>query len=654
MKKLSLVLLSVFLLASGSSAQDPRQLVLANSPAYEAAAIPLRSSSPQQYEFSQAVLGDVLRLLAHDAGISFFSLPTEADGADTLVTFNITSSPFKALETLASANGVALIYDEGIWYMRPANDKELIGRTYFIKYNSLESVTSSGGGSGGGGGSSSGLNTGISLQGNTSTFTVEPSALLEDIRELLDLQTTGFSANIAGSVTVDSLGQTVAPATLINDQSLMTSNNTNSSTGKVIWNSDTNSLYVVATRQQHQWIEAYLASADQPQSLIALEVKFFETSKDPKEQFGLDWTGTLGKGYEGVFFTPDPPAAGTPATPRAAGDAENIFGLVNPNRLGDFAAPTTAVLSLDDVRVRLRALVDDSKTTTVSYPRMLTLNNREVVLRSVINQPVLASSSSTSVGAGATTTSSVDYLPIGTVLNILPKTMSDDQILLNISLTISSILTTENIEGNPFPVASSRVYSAPVLVGSGYTVAIGGLDEADESVSNVGVPILGRIPLFGTAFSYRDRAKSRKNLLMMITPTLVDSRGGGLPDEPQAVVRQTPEKTAKPRIFADGTLVQDISEFPQALEALSNELDVLTQTVREGRSSKQVIEKLAELNEATELTVRKIRLTIEQNPDSWEELRPYEIGFVEMTDRVGRIRRDSKKSDYDRKFPFNF
>ena len=170
-------------------------------------------------------------------------------------------------------------------------------------------------------------------------------------------------------------------------------------TAKVIWNSDSNTLYVVATRQQHQWIEGYLASADRPQPLIAVEVKFFETSKDPREQFGVDWTGVLGG--NGVNAT-----LGEMSTE------------VNLDRIGDTLAPQTAVLSIDDVNLRLNALIQDQDVSIVSYPRVLTLNNREVVIRSVINQPVLGSSSSSSLGAGATTTSSVTYLPIGTVINL--------------------------------------------------------------------------------------------------------------------------------------------------------------------------------------------------------------------------------------------
>src|SRR5690606_11666180 len=66
---------------------------------------------------------------------------------------------------------------------------------------------------------------------------------------------------------------------------------------KVIWNSDSNSLYVVATRQQHQWIEGYLAAADQPQPLVSVEVKFLEINKDPQSELGIDWTGTLSGGW---------------------------------------------------------------------------------------------------------------------------------------------------------------------------------------------------------------------------------------------------------------------------------------------------------------------------------------------------------------------
>ena len=521
----------LMLSATLSFGQLGQQLAMQNSPAYEAAAAPLRSAPPRQYNFSKAVLSDVMRLMAEDAGIGFFGLPDGADGGDRLVTFTLTASPFVALETLAQANGVTLIPKNGIWYLRPANDQELIGRIYEINYNAQEVVTknsegggggggfSAGGGAGGSAGGAGGASAGLNLQGSPDFFVTEPSRILEDLQNILDIPTTGGAASFAPTASVDNLAQ-LSVAGLPGNQSLLprgaTSTGGDSSDGagqsKVIWNSDSNTLYVVATRQQHQWIEAYLASADRPQPMIAVEVKFIETSRDPSSEFGIDWDGVLGDNGLDVTLSDN-------------------TGPIDLNRVGGYSLPT-AVLSYSDLTWKLRAIYEDRNTKAVSFPRMVTLDNREVSFRSVINQPVLGSSASASLGAGGTQTSSIEYLPIGTVINILPKRMAGEKILLNVSVTVSDIVGTEFINGNPFPIATSRVYTAPLTVKSGYTVAISGLDAARSENSERGVPVLGKIPVLGNAFRNRRKDRSRQHLMMLITPIALDSGTQGLTEKP--------------------------------------------------------------------------------------------------------------------------
>ena len=521
---LSVCSLGFAVLPWNAAGQFTQQFALQNSPEYEAEATRLRGAPPREYDFSKALLSDVLRFLADDAGISFFGLPEGSENADRLVTFSLRTSPFTALETLAKANGIALIHDSGLWYLRPADDSELIGRTYQINYNSQELVskTNTSAASGGGGGSSgSGSGGGLSLQGAPNTFEREPSKLIDDIKEILNLPSE--RGILAPTVSVDSFGQfsaanirgqqnLVAPVASRNEGEAAVSATDSQPVARVIWSSDSNTLYVVATRQQHQWIEGYLASADQQQDLIAVEVKFFESNRDPRSELGLDWTGTLAGGYGANLNLP--------------------ITEIDLNRVKDYRIPSTAVLSYDDVNVRLRALADDRHTRTVSYPRMLTLDNREVVFRSVINQPVLSSDSSTSLGAGATETTAIDYLPIGTVINILPKRMANDNILLNISIEVSDIIGEEIINGNPFPIATSRVYGAPVQVESGYTVAISGLDEAEDSRAETGVPFLRHIPVLGWAFKSRTENEGRQHLMMFITPTILSSNDSGVAEVP--------------------------------------------------------------------------------------------------------------------------
>lgn len=537
------LLLGGALLAT-ANAQIGSQLSVPNSPAYEQAASHLRDVPPRQYDFSRALLSDVLRLMAEDAGVSFFGLPEGTAGADRLVTFTIQASPFSALETLAKANGVALIYDNDIWYLRPADDTELVGRIYQIAYNAQELVrkndqggTSMGGSSNGGGGNSS-ASSGLQLQGAPDFFVTEPSRLLEDIRSILDMPVTGRFATMAPSASVDTVNQ-FSVRSLESQPDLVArapggeGGDTGGDAGaKVIWNSDSNTLYVVATRQQHQWIEGYLAAADQPQPLVGVEVKFIETNRDPTREFGVDWTGTFGDGYGVNLSGVDSADVGDNGIVNFSGTEDGAINtLIDLNRVGDYKMPW-AILSYDQVNVKLRALFEDRNTRMVSYPRMITLDNREVSFRSVINQPVLASSASASLGAGATTTNAVEYIPIGTVINILPKMMSGGEVLLNISITISDIVGTEYINGNPFPIASSRVYTAPVTVESGYTVAISGLDQAAFEKGATGIPVLGRIPIIGNAFKYRRKSESNQHLIMMVTPSLLNPRSPGVSERP--------------------------------------------------------------------------------------------------------------------------
>jgi len=525
MKNTLLVLtLAALLGAPRAEAQIGQQMALLNSPAYEAAAAPLRNAPPRQYNFSKAVLSDVMRLMAEDAGIGFFGLPEGGNNGDNLVTFTLNSSPFMALETLAKANGVALIHDNGIWYLRPANDQELIGRIYEINYNAQELVTKNtqaaagggGGGSDSGGSGGGGAGAGLNLQGSPDFFVTEPSRILEDIQNILDIPTTGGNATFAPTTSVDSVSQLSLGGFQGQPDLVVRGNGRGSSPdagqSKVIWNSDSNTLYVVASRQQHQWIEAYLASADRPQPMIAVEVKFLETSRDPSSDLGIDWNGALGQNGLEVNLT-------------------DASGPINLNSIGSYGLPT-AVLSYSDLNLKLRAIFNDRKTRTVSYPRMVTLDNREVSFRSVVNQPVLGSSASASLGAGATETSSVEYLPIGTVINILPKRMAGNKILLNVSVTVSDIIGTEIINGNPFPIATSRVYTAPLTVQSGYTVAISGLDAARMDENESGVPILGRLPVIGYAFKNRKQDRSRSHLMMLITPVALNSGTEGLTEKP--------------------------------------------------------------------------------------------------------------------------
>jgi hypothetical protein len=587
---------------------SPQSLVNAD-PNYEAVRERLLNQPAGDVTFDRASLSTVLRMLATKAGIKWLSAQQNKDWDKQLVTLSMNSSPFAALETIADEYGIALVYDRGVWHMRPYNDAELIARTYVIKYNTAEKAEGgdtggggdgmSGGGmgggggfggggggfggggggggfGGGGGGGGGGFGGGMDLGSAGTNFKVEAKALVENVEKLLGIGTSGLDANIAGTFTVDEFSN--SPMRLQARPRLSAEGGGGEKTAepKVVWNSDGNTLFVVATRQQHQMVGAYLATLDAPQPLIAVEFKFVETTKDPKNQLGVDWSGALDGGYP-----------------------FNLTGLdtaVDLNNISATTLPTSAILTPGDMNVKLNMLLKDRETSTVSYPRVLTLNNRSVSMRSVVNFPVLAASSSVSAGTG-TSTSSVAFMPIGTTVNILPKQMGDNDVLMQTKIVVANVIGEEVIDGNKYPVPSSRVYTSPLKVKSGYTVAIAGLDEATDSRSGTGLPVLSRIPVLGWAFKNRYKDRSRKNLMIFITPTIVMPNGRGVAEQPLSEIpRYYDDQPHQAPCFGQyGELVGGPNKLGDAILWADREERRLRRVCEEGRGTKAVAQEISNL-----------------------------------------------------------
>ena len=647
-------LIAFFFAWSSSSSQGQ----LTTSPLYEKAAKSLRSAPIKEYEFDKASVRDVLRFLADDAGIDFVAMPEEGNDGAKLITFSLRKSPFSALETIAKMNGVTLVYEDDIWHMRPLSDKSLIARTYKIRFNTGEINNSSGnsisgvtsnsnqtsfnGSSTGYNGSSyssgnnltsSGIGQ-IGLNGMNNTFSTTAEELVQAVKGIVGIRTLGINHIIAPGInSVGNFGKleppqnttTISPAQQFGRNSI---NEEKSNGSQVIWNSDNNSLFVVANIQQHQLVEKYLETVDKPQPLIAVEVKFFETTKDPRKQMGVDWSGTMDGGY-GLSLS-------------------GLSSNVDLNKLQNTEMPMTAILSGPDVQAKVLALVKDRETTTVSYPRVLTKNNREVAIQSVVNQPVLSAQSSTTPGVGGTTTSSVSYLPIGTSINVLPKRLEDGRISLQVLITVSSIIGSEIIDGNSYPVASSRVFTAPLEVESGYTLAIGGLDEASDSREGAGLPILSKIPLLRHGFKSDNKTHSRKNMLIFITPTLLDPKSGGISENPISEIPLRGNKVVQkiPTIKANGSLVGGIDSIQSATQWIEKEYLMLKQIVKEKRASKKHSDQLIALNNSISLLQKQINEHLAKNPSNRKQLQRTKWELSHLSDNILSTQKTLKRKNF--------
>ena len=690
-----------------SHAQQPAPFVVTPPPnaAYpdygpgNAAAARLRRQPSKMFTFDRASLRDVLRYLADDAGIPFVGIPESAAANKRLITLTMEASPFTVFESVCHDNGIRLTYENGVWYMRTVDeelerrikeedDNKLVGIVYRLRYDPVDRVDFTSSTASSSLSSSTGIATAATpnmpLQNSQRVFSAKEPRIVNEIRVMLGLPRITYGPG--GSVQGESVSAgTTTQSTSSNNSTSSPNSNAQAAANspqrlnptyvppqlpQVIYNSDTNTLWVVATRAQHKWVSDYLLAVDQPQVLIAIEVKFFETTKNPSKEFGINWKGTMHpdptSGDGGMKITAkdikvSPSGTATLAT---TGDSANSRShatttdpaVVSPldtlsNSSGgtkfttlSVAAPYSAVLTVTDLQLALQAFMSDDKTSMVQYPRVLTVNNREVAITSAENTPINAGVTQTSGGTSAQNVGALGYLPVGTQINILPKSVGDDQIAMTVAITISDILRYDTLNlgtgSNPYPVTSQRVYNAALQVNSGYTLAVGGLERTGDARFDNGIPVLQDIPGVGQFFKSKTRTRQKKNLIIFITPTIIVNPKAtrGIAEVPESVIPIRPNDPTPPAFTPDGQLVGGSDAIPAAFAWLDFQIKWFKQINNENRTDKETIKQLRAVISSARMLVRDIARKQESaDPARAEELVRAEERAVATLTELNRV-----------------
>lgn len=172
-------------------------------------------------------------------------------------------------------------------------------------------------------------------------------------------------------------------------------------------------------------------------------------------------------------------------------------------------------------------LKSNGDTRVVSNPKVITMNNQQALITvgDNINYRV-PEDTSASDGDNITTTYNNYSIFIGVLLNLLPEISDENKIMLRINPSISSFKYADDDakQTTPREVApdtTEKKLSTVVMVNSGDTIILGGLIENTKGFDHTKVPLLGDLPLLGSAFRSTKKTTSSTELVFVITPRII-------------------------------------------------------------------------------------------------------------------------------------
>lgn len=300
----------------------------------------------------------------------------------------------------------------------------------------------------------------------------------------------------------------------------------------------TNSLIITATATRMEALRTLITSLDRETPQISIQARIINVARSDLLQLGIQYDfgdDSRGSFYNTVVARPDP-AAGIDI------DGDGIFDFFEPYNAEE--QPNVVGLGGDAIAAVANAsrpiaspALDVLLTTTVGRFNLTAFLSvlKEVSMADEQAEPLISTADNTTAsllvgeetpvrrldpGAQSIAAASIDLIPTGISLNVTPHVTANRKVLLDIVVENSSAEEVSTDLGFKF---NRQRAQSQILVNDGQTAVIGGLTLTSVQVSKSGIPYLMDLPIIGALFSVNSRRERRSDLLILITPRIMDN-----------------------------------------------------------------------------------------------------------------------------------
>ena len=287
---------------------------------------------------------------------------------------------------------------------------------------------------------------------------------------------------------------------------------------KITADKATNSLIIMADKEDFMVLEEVIKKLDIPRSMVYIESLIMEVDMDKSLELGINWQAfgnvslggketAVGGGFSDTILSP-----------------ENAPGLFAPTGLavGLLSEPVEiAGLTVSNIAAIVNAVKTDDDFRILSTPQVLTTDNEEARITVGENRPYQTRATTDESGG---TFESFEYRDVGKILKITPHVTENRLVRMTLSLEVTNIDRLSTLlTSTTLPVTQKRTVDTTVIVKDKQTVVIGGLIDESTSINETKVPVLGDLPILGWMFRSTEQEEQKTNLYIFLTPRVIKS-----------------------------------------------------------------------------------------------------------------------------------
>ena len=307
--------------------------------------------------------------------------------------------------------------------------------------------------------------------------------------------------------------------------------------GSVSVDERTNTLIVNDIPEKIQAVRDLVAELDKPVKQVLIDSRIVLTednyARDLGSRFGVSFINrsssklVTGSGNS-VASSVLAQSVVNGDRPLTVPDLTNRLGVNMPVIGGTSGNPASYGLSILSgdflVDLELSALQTEGRVEIVSSPRVVTQDGAPAEIWSGVEVPIVTRNENSTTGTSSSSSTTLETVTAALRLSVTPRIAPNNMVDMELNINNDELGNNVSVAGQTSFTKNTSGVKTNVLVDNGETIVLGGVYKQRQTAKTEKVPLLGDIPVIGNAFKKNTRAFEKNEMLIFVTPRIVDKQ----------------------------------------------------------------------------------------------------------------------------------